>query len=81
MSAKTLGDELHDENAQAAWKREMEKRQQARRYAIYYPQTRSKPYIIEVDDRGKKIRYIAEFYIEEDAQAFIDAMNRVGGEQ
>lgn len=45
------------------------------RYKLYYPTVRSKPHIIEVNDRGERMRYIAKFYSADDAEKFIDAMN------
>lgn len=47
------------------------------RYQLYYPTRRSKPCIIEVDEYGDRIRYVAEFYSEDDAKEFIDAINHV----
>lgn len=46
------------------------------KYQLYYPTSRSQPHIIEVDDHGDRVRYVAEFYHEEDAKEFIDALNR-----
>lgn len=45
------------------------------RYQLYYPTRRSNPNIIEVNDRGERVRYVAEFYSADDAEKFIDAMN------
>lgn len=47
------------------------------KYQLYYATRRSKPSIIEVDERGERIRYVAEFYSTDDAEKFIDAINHV----
>lgn len=45
-------------------------------FKLYYPSTRSKPNIIEVDDYGLRVRYVAEFCNESDAVLFLDAISR-----